>query len=218
MRWPWRPRQLPHRPVPAEPASAPADGLAPGFSESALFSSVLNMHGAEPGVVIPWQARSAELGARRLGRDKGIGLLQAAWARQGPSQPFERQQLATLGLFMEFVTVAPNRELIQQGEYGDFMLVLLGGVMAVERSGPTGEPLRMAEAGEGDLLGEMSLLDHGMRFSSCLSLTECELAVLTSEGLDEMMHNEPHLAARLMLMLARKLSVRLRVVSAKLNA
>ena len=61
------------------------------------------------------------------------------------------------------------------------------------------------------------MLDSGMRFSVCTSLTECEIAVLSAQALDEMMLSDPALAASLIALLARKLSRRLRVVSARLS-
>jgi hypothetical protein len=63
----------------------------------------------------------------------------------------------------------------------------------------------------------MSLLDSGLRFSACTTLNECEIAVLSAEGLDSMMTEEQQLAASLIALLGRKLSLRLRVVSARLS-
>jgi hypothetical protein len=62
----------------------------------------------------------------------------------------------------------------------------------------------------------MSLLDSGIR-SACTTLTDCEVAVLSAEAMDDMMTKDPQLAASLVALLARKLSLRLRVVSARLS-
>lgn len=48
-------------------------------------------------------------------------------------------------------------------------------------------------------------------------ITDCEVAVLNAEGMDEMMDKDPQLAASLIALLARKLSLRLRAVSARLE-
>jgi CRP-like cAMP-binding protein len=81
--------------------------------------------------------------------------------------------------------VPPNRDVIRQDEYGNFMVVLLTGTIAVDRVQPWGEQLRLAETRPGDILGEMSLLD--IRFSACTTLTDCEVAVLSAEAMDDMM-------------------------------
>lgn len=185
--------------------------------ESVLFQSLIAPNGPGVGLIVPWETRAANLGAKRLSRDRGVTLLQSAWGHQGPNQPFSRQELGVLGMYWEYFSLGADREVIQQDEYGNYMLVQLTGVMAVERVDAEGASIRMAETSVGDMIGEMSLLDHGLRFSSCVTLTSCELAVLTHEGLDEMLHNQPQLAARLLLLLARKLSVRLRAVSSKVQ-
>jgi CRP-like cAMP-binding protein len=97
------------------------------------------------------------------------------------------------------------------------MFVLLSGSITVDRQQPWGERMRLAEARPGDILGEMSLLDSGQRFSGCASLTDCEIAVLSVEAMDQMMTEQPPLAAALVALLARKLSTRLRVVGARLS-
>lgn len=204
-----------HRPPAARPPQPPQPPLRLG-GESLLFSQ-FDAAGEVALPIVPWERRARSLGARTLRADKGLALLQAAWAHQGPAQPFGREEVAALAPFFQFLQVPAEREVVQQGEYGDFMLVQLSGVMGVERQGADGAPQRMAETHVGDFIGEMSLLDQGQRFSSCVTLTTCDLAVLTREGLDGMLHNQPQLAARLVMLLARKLSVRLRAVSATLR-
>jgi CRP/FNR family cyclic AMP-dependent transcriptional regulator len=63
----------------------------------------------------------------------------------------------------------------------------------------------------------MSLLDSGKRFSACTTLSDCELAVLGADAMDDLLNSDPALAANLIALLARKLSLRLRVVSARLS-
>jgi CRP-like cAMP-binding protein len=87
----------------------------------------------------------------------------------------------------------------------------------VERTQTWGERLRLSEAVPGEMLGEMSLLDQGLRFSACITQTECDMAVLTTEAMNEMVTEDAYLVACLMTVLARKMSLRLRVVGARLS-
>jgi CRP-like cAMP-binding protein len=98
------------------------------------------------------------------------------------------------------------------------MLIVLEGTLAVDRVQPWGGRARLAEARAGDMLGEMSLLDAGTRFSACTTLTPCTLAVVDAQRLDEMIMNEPRLGLALLASLSRRLSLRLRQVSARLSA
>ena len=193
-------------------AAAPSDP-----PETFLFSTAFAGQGIEAASLVPWEARANEVGARRMPAGRGGKLLEELWCQDSPMAPLGSPAVARLEKYFDFAILPANRDVIRQDEYGNFMLVLLSGSMAVDREQPWGERLHLTEARPGDILGEMSLLDSGQRFSVCTSLTDCEVAVLGAQALDEMMTTDPALAASLIALLARKLSRRMRVVSARLN-
>lgn len=184
--------------------------------DSQMFTTAFAEQGVNPSMLVPWEARANEIGAKRLSASRGSKLLQALWAKDKYMMRLATDAVPRLEQFFDFATVQAERDIIRQEEYGNFMIVLLTGTIAVDRVQPWGGRLRLAEARPGDILGEMSLLDSGMRFSACSSLAECEIAVLSAQALDEMMASDAALAASLIALLARKLSLRLRVVSARL--
>ncbi len=186
--------------------------------DSMMFTTAFAEMELEGSVLIPWAARANEIGAKRLSTSRALKLLQASWSKDRHMQKFDASSVQKMDRFFEFATVAAERDIIRQEEYGNFMVVLLSGSIAVDRVQPWGESLRLTEARPGDILGEMSLLDSGIRFSQCTTLTECEVAILGADALDEMLSAEPLIAANLIGLLARKLSLRLRVVSARLTA
>ena len=194
-----------------------APGGRQDASDSMLFTTAFADQGADGGALIPWEARANEIGARRLAASRGAKQLQALWAKDKYMSRLPQDAVQRMERYFEFAVVAPDRDIIRQDEYGNFMIVLLSGSIAVDRLQPWGEQMRLTEARPGDILGEMSLLDSGTRFSVCASLTECEIAVLGAQAMDEMMQEEPQLAAALVALLARKLSMRLRVVGARLS-
>jgi len=186
-------------------------------TDSVLFTSAFADQGVEPSMLVPWDARANEVGAKRLPASRGQKLLQALWAKDKYMSRLEAGAVQRLEKYFDYAMVAADRDIIRQDEYGNFMIVLLTGTIAVDRVQPWGERLRLTEARPGDILGEMSLLDSGQRFSLCASLTECEIAVLGAQAMDDMMRDDPQLAAGLVALLARKLSMRLRVVGARLS-
>jgi hypothetical protein len=188
-----------------------------GSTDSVLFTTAFADQGVDPAMLVPWEARANEVGAKRLGPARGVKQLQALWAKDKYMSRLPPEAAQRLERFFDFAVVPADRDIIRQDEYGNFMIVLLTGSIAVDRLQPWGEQMRLTEARPGDILGEMSLLDSGMRFSVCASLTECEIAVLGAEGMDQMMRDEPQVAAALVALLARKLSMRLRVVGARLS-
>lgn len=186
-------------------------------ADSVLFTTAFAGQGVDSSMLVPWEARAVEVGAKRLAPAKGSKLLQALWAKDKYMALLDANAVQRMEQFFEFATVPTNRDIIRQDEYGNYMIILLTGTIAVDRVQPWGEHLRLAETRPGDILGEMSLLDSGIRFSACTSLTECDIAILSAEAMDEMMTSDPQLAASLVALLARKLSLRLRVVSARLS-
>ncbi len=191
-----------------------AGGERPDFD---LFTSAFGDLGVDPSLLVPWLSRAAELGATPLASARGVGLLQSLWSGDKYMGRLGAQAIERLEAFVDFAGVTAGRDIIRQDEYGNFMIVLLGGSIAVDRLQPWGEQLRMAEARPGDILGEMSLLDSGMRFAHCTTLSDCEIGVLSAEALDAMMTSDPELAASLIALLARRLSLRLRIVGARVS-
>lgn len=185
--------------------------------DSVLFTTAFAGQGVDADLLVPWEARAAEVGATRLSPNRGTMLLQALWGKDKFMRHLDNHAISRLERFFDFATVSANRDIIRQDEYGNFMVVVLSGTVAVDRLQPWGERLRLAEAAPGEILGEMSLLDSGMRFSICTTLTDCEIAILSAQAMDEMLTADPALAANLVALLARKLSLRQRVVSARLS-
>ena len=199
-------------------AEAPAEtAQADDSQDSVFFSSALSEHGGEEVTMVPWEARAVEVGAKRMSSGQGGKLLQELCAKNKFMSQLPSELLARMGAFFDFAQIPADRDVVRQDEYGNFMFFLLSGTMAVNRVQSWGEKLLLAQTRPGDLIGEMSLLDSGIRFSACTTMTECQIAVLSAQALDEMMVKDPQLAAALVAVLARKLCVRLRAVSAHLG-
>ena len=190
---------------------------AEGKRDSILFSTAFAGLGVDASLLIPWEARAVEVDAKRLTAARGTKLLQGLWAQDKYMSHLNAEAIQRLQRYFDFASVPANRDIIRQDEYGNFMVVLLSGAIAVDRVQPWGERLRLAETRPGEILGEMSLLDSGIRFSACTTMNDCEIAALSAEAMDDMMSANPQLAANLIALLARKLSLRLRVVSARLS-
>ena len=194
---------------------APEPEISRQDAESAFFTTVWHQGNQEP--LVPWEARAVELGARPLPARPALRQLQALWAHDRHLSTLGADALARMERYLHFAAVKAQRDVILQDEYGNFMVVVLSGELVVNRRQPWGETLRLAQTGPGDLLGEMSLLDSGQRFSSCTTLVDSELAVLSAEALDDMLAHDPALGGQVIAILARKVSVRLRAVSSRLG-
>jgi CRP-like cAMP-binding protein len=184
--------------------------------DSRLFDANINGPGSETRAV-PWSARARQIGASALDADAAMRQLQVLWSDDKHMRQVPEQTVARLRRYMHFAQVPAGQEFIHQDEHGNFLVILLKGRVAVERTQTWGERLRLSEAMPGEMLGEMSLLDQGLRFSACITQTQCDMAVLTTDAMNDMVAEDAYLVACLMTVLARKMSLRLRVVGARLS-
>ncbi|MFB7471335.1 Crp/Fnr family transcriptional regulator [Kitasatospora sp. NPDC056184] len=69
--------------------------------------------------------------------------------------------------------------LLHQGEAGTHVLALLGGVAKVVRREPDGDLTLLAFRGPGEVLGEVAVLDDGVRSASVQAIVDCSVAVVT---------------------------------------
>lgn len=199
-------------------AAEPRLPLPPTADDEGFFATQFMERPESVRATSAWTARALVVGAHGLPAAEGLRLLDRAWGADHFMAVLDRPERQKLAHCLEFVTVPAGRELIIQDEKGDYALVVLEGVVAVDRVQPAGGRARLAEAREGDVLGEMSLVDAGARFASCQTLSPCKLAVITGEALDDLALEEPRLGMALMASLARRLSLRTRQLSARLGA
>jgi CRP/FNR family transcriptional regulator, cyclic AMP receptor protein len=179
---------------------------------------------------VDWAVRAAQVGARPLDAGAAAAKWLALWHDDRHVAALPDGAAARLAPRLHAAEVPAGQTLVAQDEQGNFLLVLLQGRVAVERAGAgasgeprpsrrrTDDPSRLSEARPGDLLGELALFDAGPRFASCRTLQPCEVAVLDAGGLQRLMADDAPLAAALMAAMARRLSLRLRLTSARLNA
>ena len=105
-------------------------------NDSLMFSTAFADLGVDPSKLIPWEARANEIGAKRLSATRGSKLLQGLWAKDKYMAHLDKDAVERMERFFEFASVPSNRDLIRQDEYGNFMVVLLTGTIAVDRVQP----------------------------------------------------------------------------------
>lgn len=191
---------------------------SPVGDDSSFFSTMFIERGDDSSVLATWAARAAEVRAEPFDRRRGAELFARLWSDDRHVASLGADDLDRMGQFLQFVSVPAGQEVIGQDEQGDYLLIVLDGTLAVDRVQPWGGRARLAEARAGEMLGEMSLLDAGARFSACTTLTPCTLAVVDATRLEQMIQHDPRLALALVAALSRRLSLRLRQVSARLSA
>ncbi len=111
-----------------------------------------------------------------------------------------RRHLRRLVEESDIVEFAPGRSIVEEGQAGEAMFVILGGSARVLRGGK-----RVATLIPGDFFGELSALDGGPRTASVVAETPVRAVRLFRHTLWRMFEEEPELVLRLLEGLARRL-------------
>ncbi len=97
----------------------------------------------------------------------------------------------------EPITIRPGEFLMREGEPGDACYVVLDGEFEVtKRSGQ--QEVVIATRGAGEVLGEMSLLDHSPRFASVRALQETHVVMVTHDAFHQLLANSPTAATTML--------------------
>lgn len=173
---------------------------------------------ADTQLMVDWNGRAADIGAQAFSAEQGAPLLVRLLAHDPAMAALGEGALARLCSYLSYVELGQGKQVIGQNEQGDHVMVVLNGKLVESRLQPSGEQRRLGDAHPGDLLGDMTGLVGDTRIASWTSVTPVTLAVVPAEALDDMLADEPALAAALYAWLGKKVSIRLRQAHARMRA
>lgn len=131
--------------------------------------------------------------------------------------PFSSQELEQLAASMALYEAHPHTTLFNEGDRGDYMLILTEGKLLINKKDSTDSEKLMAEIGPGRIVGEMAILDGEPRSASCtVGGKPAQLLLITRDAYLKLSAQHAALTLKLTILLARMLSQRLRMVSGKL--
>ena len=96
-----------------------------------------------------------------------------------------------------------NSQLIQEGDAGDTLFIVISGKVRVYSADPSGKEVTLGLYGPGEYVGEMSL-DGGLRAASVVTLESTDCAVITREVLLSFIREHPEFAMTLITRLIRR--------------
>ena len=152
-------------------------------------------------------------------------------------EDFTPQQADVLGLSMLLVRAEAGQVMIREGEAGDWMMLVLGGTVDVtkriERRDDEAEALsagageaapaeveasqsRVAVLQRGAAIGEMSMLDSGLRYTTCTAIEPVEAGVLGRRAIALLIRDHPAVGAKLLVKITQLMAQRLRNTSNQL--
>jgi CRP-like cAMP-binding protein len=129
---------------------------------------------------------------------------------------FTREDIDILAAYMQIYRAKPQSTILQEGETGDYMLMIIDGEVDIYKTNLLGGQQYMTSVKAGTTLGEMSMIDGAPRFATCIALRNTTFGVLTRDNMGRIIHDSPGLGAKILIKLVTLLSQRLRQTSAQL--
>ena len=152
-------------------------------------------------------------------------------------EDFTPAEADVLAASMLLVRAAPGQVLIQEGDAGDWMMLILKGTVDVTKrielraddadappvAGNNDESgavafthSRVAVLQRGAAIGEMSMLDSGLRYTTCTAIEAVEVGVLGSHSIGLLIRDHPGVGAKLLVKITQLMAQRLRNISNQL--
>jgi CRP/FNR family cyclic AMP-dependent transcriptional regulator len=143
---------------------------------------------------------------------KALALLEGTpWADE-----LEQRQLALLARYLRIMYADADVRIFTEGEREHFLCIIVEGTIDILKEDSNGARHVVITLHRGKTIGELSLLDGGPRSSTAVAREDAILLILDEDAFDDLEDAHPALAARILRVLARLLSQRLRMTSGRL--
>ena len=134
-------------------------------------------------------------------------------------QENHRQLLASISLFAELSedqlskvaalaavrNFAAREVVVSQGDPARALFAIVRGRLKVASSGPDGRDVVLGIMAEGEVFGEVALLDGGLRSATCTAIEPCELLAIDRAQFMELLEESPGIAVKLLQVLSGRL-------------
>jgi len=124
----------------------------------------------------------------------------------------EDRLLASLLTYLEVVKVVPFGTVVNKGDHGDALFMVLEGEVRA-RVMIDGRETTLATMGVGECFGELAIVDQGPRSADVIANQPTVLIKVSESALKKMLAEAPALAAPFALALARVIAQRIRVMT-----
>src|SRR5512138_2763878 len=124
----------------------------------------------------------------------------------------EERLLASLLPYLEVVRVAPFGTVVNKGEHGDALFMVLEGEVRA-RVMIDGQETTLTTMGVGECFGELAIVDQGPRSADVIANAPSVLIKVSDAALRKMFAEAPALAAPFMFALTRVIAQRVRVLT-----
>lgn len=129
----------------------------------------------------------------------------------------EPYMLSILAPKMQFRQLEPHEVLIEEGEYMDYLSLVLVGELGVIKNKPTGEQIHIETVSAGSCFGEIVLIDSSISAFTVRANELTGIATLSKKAFETVLSDYPRVAIEVLRGVALMLSLRLRQASEQLS-
>jgi len=117
-------------------------------------------------------------------------------------EPAELERIAHVAIPRSF---PKGSRIFHEGDQSDACYVIRSGEVRVTREHPDGRAIALATLGPGELVGELAMLDGGVRSASVETLTEVELLAVSAADMKGLLERNAQITAKLVVALTKRL-------------
>jgi len=115
------------------------------------------------------------------------------------------EQLEKIAALAQVRSYSGREVVVNQGEPARALFAIVRGRLKVTSSGPDGRDTVLGIMAEGEVFGEVALLDGGLRSATCTAIEPCELLVIDRAQFMDLLESSPAIAVKLLDVLAQRL-------------
>ena len=115
------------------------------------------------------------------------------------------QELAKVGALAQVRQYAAREVVVSQGDPALALFAIVRGRLKVASCGPDGRDTVLGIMAEGEVFGEVALIDGGTRSATCTAIEPCELLAIERLQFMELLEQSPAIAVKLLHVLAGRL-------------
>ncbi len=117
-------------------------------------------------------------------------------------EPGELERIAQVAIPRSFPKGA---RVFHEGDRSDACYVIRAGEVRVTREHPDGRAIALATLGPGELVGELAMLDGGVRSASVETLSEVDLLAVSAADMKRLLERNAQITAKLVVALTKRL-------------
>ena len=117
-------------------------------------------------------------------------------------EPSELERIAQVAIPRSFPKGA---RVFHEGDRTDACYVIRAGEVRVTREHPDGRAIALATLGPGELVGELAMLDGGVRSASVEALTDVDLLAVSAADMKGLLEPNAEITAKLVIALTKRL-------------